>query len=213
MTVGIIPVGMLGTNCYIIKTDGESCAVVDPGAQPERIIRELEELRAVPRMILLTHGHHDHIGGVKKLMARYPDAVLYIGKGDAEMLGDTQKSLAVFRNSDDSDFVIGNARTLADGDVLQLEELEIRVLETPGHTKGGVTYLCEDAMFAGDTLFYGDVGRTDLYGGDYTTLLRSLRKLAEVEGDYRVYPGHGDSTTLQFERQNNSYIQEALKGR
>lgn len=206
MTVTTMPVGMLGTNCYLIESEALGCAVVDPGAQPDKIIAVIKERGLTPRYILLTHGHHDHIGGVKKLMAAYPEALLYIGEGDMEMLGDTQKSLAIFRVEDDSDYVIGGVNPLREGDSLVLDELEIKVLDTPGHTKGGVTYRCGEALFAGDTLFYEDVGRTDLYGGDFQVLLASLAKLAALEGEYVVYPGHGEATSLNHERQYNSYI-------
>jgi glyoxylase-like metal-dependent hydrolase (beta-lactamase superfamily II) len=206
MEIITMPVGMLGTNCYIVKSDAGKCAVIDPGAQPEKIIDLMVKNKLTLQYVLLTHGHHDHIGGVKKLITQYRDARLYIGKGDLEMLGDSQKSLAIFKTASDSDFIIGNADTLAEGDTIELDELTFTVLETPGHTKGGVTYLCGDAMFSGDTLFREDVGRTDLYGGDYPTLKRSLAKLDALKGDFVVYPGHGESSTLDYERQNNQYI-------
>lgn len=211
MRITIMPVGMLGTNCYLLETEQKNCAVVDPGAQAEKIIAQLRESKLTPCHILLTHGHHDHIGAVKKLMQTFPDCALHIGREDLELLRDAQKSLGLFRNNNIDDFLHDNAKTVAEGDVIALDELELRVLETPGHTKGGVTYLCGDAMFSGDTLFLDDVGRTDLYGGDYDMLLSSLRKLAELTGDYAVYPGHGGTTTLSYERGSNRYILEALR--
>jgi glyoxylase-like metal-dependent hydrolase (beta-lactamase superfamily II) len=206
MIITTIPVGMLGTNCYLLESAEKGCAVIDPGAQPHKIIRQIEERTLTPRYILLTHGHHDHIGGVKKIMAAYPEILLYIGEKDKEMLGDTQKSLAIFRQDDDTDYLIGDAVAVSGGDTLLMDELEIAVMDTPGHTKGGVSYLCGDALFAGDTLFRENVGRTDLYGGDFEILLASLAELAALEGEYTVYPGHGEATTLGHERRHNPYL-------
>jgi len=206
MKVLTIPVGMTGANCHIIVSDENSCAVIDPGAQPEKIIGEIKALGATPKYILLTHGHFDHIGGVKRLMAEYPDAVLHIGEKDIEMLADTQKSYAYFRSNDINDYVIEDAVGLSDGQSLPLGGLTVTVMETPGHTLGGVVYFCLDAMFSGDTIFAQDVGRTDLYGGNFDTLKGSLLKLAAMDGDYALYPGHGGSSTLERERRSNPYL-------
>lgn len=210
MNVTIVPVGMLGTNCYLLASAGKGCAIIDPGAQADKIAGIIDKAGLSPRYILLTHGHHDHIGAVKRLAARFPEVKIYIGENDMEMLLDGNKSLAIMRSENANEFIIDNAGTLTDGQEVALDELTIRVLDTPGHTRGGVSYLCEDALFAGDTLFRGNVGRTDLYGGSYEVLLASLKKLAGLAGDYTVYPGHGDATTLEQERKHNPYIAESL---
>ena len=211
MNIANIPVGFLGTNCYIVSVDSGACAVIDPGAQPEKIITYLDGKGLKAEYILLTHGHHDHIGGVKKLMEAYPDAKLRIGENDIEMLDDTKKSLALDRYDESEHFLLEKAEPLHDGDELTLGDLTIRVVATPGHTKGGVCYVCDDAIFSGDTLFRGDVGRCDLYGGNYGALKESLKKLTELDGDYAVYPGHGADSTLDYERKNNMYIAEAMQ--
>lgn len=209
MNLTIIPVGMLGTNCYILASEAKGCFIIDPGAQPDKIASVIGERGLTPRYILLTHGHHDHIGGVKKLMERYPDVALYIGAGDAETLTDPAKSHGVNRGGmTKEEATFENVHTAREGDTFAVDELTVSVLETPGHSLGGLTYLCENLMFSGDTLFWGDVGRTDLYGGDYDTLKASLRKLSALDGDFVVYPGHGESTTLNYERQHNRYIRE-----
>lgn len=210
MNIGTIPVGMLGTNCYVLETEEKNCVLIDPGAQAEKISAVLEKQKLTPRYILLTHGHHDHIGAAKKLMELYPGCELRVGKADLEMLGDAQKSTGLFRNNNADNYLQEKAGTVSEGDEIVLDELTLRVLEAPGHTKGGVVYLCRDVMFSGDTLFLDDVGRTDLYGGDYNALKSSLRRLAGLEGDYIVCPGHGEPTTLDYERQNNRYILESI---
>ena len=207
MKISIMPVGLLGTNCYLLISDKNSCAVIDPGAQPEKIAKVIKDKGLTPRYILLTHGHHDHIGGVKKLLAAF-EMPLYIGQGDGELLTDDQKNRAALRYPNTDEYTINGAQLLEDGQELTLDELTIKVIATPGHTRGGVCFLCKDVIFSGDTLFRDDIGRCDLYGGDYDVMLESLQKLAALPGDYTVYPGHGENTTLEYERKNNRYINE-----
>ena len=208
MKVIDIPVGMLGTNCYLLSSPEKNCVIIDPGAQPDKIANVIREEGLTPKYILLTHGHHDHIGGVKRLMELFPEVKMYIGKGDAEMLTQSDKSHALFRGMDSKDYIFDKTDTMGEGDTFTVDALTIRVLETPGHSLGGLTFLCENLMFSGDTLFLLEVGRTDLYGGSYPVLKQSLKKLCDLEGDYIVYPGHGESTTLEYERKGNPYINE-----
>lgn len=205
-----ISVGMLGTNCYVLSSSSKNCAVFDPGAQPEKIIAGIEEEGLNVKYVLLTHGHHDHIGGVRRLMEKFPDAELFIGKNDLEMLTDGSKSYASIKYDKSGEFFIEKAKTVSDGDIIESDDINIRVMETPGHTKGGVCYVCDNMIFSGDTLFFGDVGRCDLYGGDYGIMKKSLLKLIALDGDYSVYPGHGEATSLEYERKNNQYIAEAV---
>ena len=142
MNVTIVPVGMLGTNCYLLASAGKGCAIIDPGAQADKIAGIIDKAGLTPRYILLTHGHHDHIGAVKRLAARFPEVKIYIGENDMEMLLDGNKSLAIMRSENANEFIIDNAGTLTDGQEVALDELTIRVLDTPGHTRGGVSYLC-----------------------------------------------------------------------
>ena len=206
MNVTITPVGMLGTNCYLLSSESKSCVLIDPGAQPEKIASILEEGRYALRSVLLTHGHWDHIGALKALIEQYPQAKCYIGANDKEMLTDPDKSLASMRIPDVDNYLFTEALELREGDELELDELVIKVMETPGHTLGSVCYICGDAIFSGDTLFLESVGRCDLYGGNFDTMRKSLKKLTALDGDYTVYPGHGESTSLEHERKNNPYI-------
>lgn len=209
MNVTIIPVGMLGTNCYLLESKQKNCVIFDPGAQPDKIIAIIEKAGLTPVYILLTHGHHDHIGAVNKLYGRFPGVKVYIGVNDYDMITDPQKSMAILRGQSANDFLIPQAETLEDGDEITVDELTLRVVSTPGHTKGGMCYLCGDLLFAGDTLFRRECGRCDLYGGNYQQMLNSLKRLSELPGDYTVYPGHGESTILSEERSHNPYMLEA----
>lgn len=211
MKVITLPVGPLAANCYLLTSAGGGCAVIDPGAEATRIAREIADGGLIPRMILLTHGHHDHFGGVKQLLGRFPQIPVYIGAEDQELLADPLKSYAAIRHRDLKDFTIETAQSLATGDVLALDELTIHTLHTPGHTRGGVVYLCGDALLTGDTLFLKDCGNCDLYGGSFQAMKDSLKRLAQLPGDYAVYPGHGPATTLAFEREHNPYMPKRQK--
>jgi len=208
MNIIWLTVGALGTNCYIVPTAQKHAVVIDPGANAKEIAEVLKKEGLTPVWTLLTHGHHDHTGGVRGLKAIYPDMKTAIGEFDAEMLNDVRKALPFTHLPDEEMFT--EDLQLKDGDTLQIDELQWKVIHTPGHTKGGVCLLCGDTMFAGDTLFAGEIGRCDLYGGDYQVMKRTLRKLAALPGEYHVYSGHGDDTTLDRERRVNYYMRSAM---
>lgn len=193
------------TNTYIVTCEetGET-AVVDPSLPEETLIEKLEGKNV--KYILLTHGHYDHIGGVN-LIKEKTGAKVVIHKEDEEMLCDKNKNYGTDSTPIYADILV------EDGTELMLGNSKITVLHTPGHTKGGVCYIFPDdrVMFSGDTLFRLTAGRTDLYGGDARTELMSLSKIAELEGDYQVYPGHDHATTLDFERQYNRYMRTRFR--
>ncbi len=203
MKVEVLPVGEIGTNCCFVVSESGSTAILDPGAQCEKIVRKIEQNGWKPGMILLTHGHFDHIGAVRELKERYSIPV-YIHSADAEMLDSPEKNggMSLMGRS----ITCPWDKTVEDGANISLDELEFTVIHTPGHTKGSVCYQVKDLIFSGDTLFCGGMGRTDLYGGSYSELSASLKKLANLEGDFQVYPGHGPSTTLEQERRENPYL-------
>ena len=201
MDVQTVVVGALEENCYILTHNGEA-AVIDPGAQADVIINEIEKSKAQIKMILLTHGHFDHIGAVSAL-ARYSGAPVYIHKLDADMLRDNSKNLS-FMTAEEVEAYSGEI-SLSGGEVLILGGEEIKVHHTPGHSKGCVCYECGENLFGGDLLFRGSIGkfdRTVLH-----THMNSLKYVMDNFDDFvKVYPGHGEATTIGEERISNPYI-------
>ena len=155
--------------------------------------------------ILLTHGHFDHTTAVRPILEQYPDLPVYINEKDVVdgRVGDME---LVFSRLPEH-----NQRYYHDGDTLTLGSLTVTVLETPGHSKGSVCLVVEDVIFSGDTLFCGSCGRTDFAGGSYEDMLQSLKRLAMLPGQYRVYPGHDRPTDLDFERRFNPYMKQGLR--
>ena len=199
--------GSLGEHAYLLGTDGtKDCVVVDPGLpKPVLDVLEREGLNCVA--ILLTHGHFDHIGGVRQIKERY-GAKVYIHELDAGMLTSNRLSLAVLTGDlvkpSEADVL------LKGGETLTLAGLTIDVIHTPGHTKGGVCYALkrERKLFVGDTLFLEGAGRTDFPGGNERELYHSIAdKLFPLEGNFDVYCGHEEDTTLEHERRNNPFVE------
>ena len=197
MELKTFPIGSLQTNCYMVWEDGsDTCILIDPGYEPELLLEQVRLQRKTLEAILLTHGHFDHVGGVKQIAAETGCKVYICAEELKQPL----------RYSDGLHYT----DTVAEGDVLHLAGLTLQVLHTPGHTPGCVCYLCGDTLFSGDTLFAGTCGRTDLPGGDFKAIQASLQRLAALEGDLKVLPGHGMATSLDLERRYNPYMQERL---
>lgn len=205
MIFDTIPVGQIDTNCYLIGDEKEKvCAVVDPGGSPERVLEMIEKSGLEPEMILLTHGHWDHVGAIPALLEKWPDLPVYAHEKEL-CPADEPNPHYFFPHAGK------NQRTYGEGDTLSLGGLTLRVLHTPGHSGGSVVLLVEDVMLSGDTLFAGTCGRYDLSGGDGEQMLQSLKRLGSLTGDCKVCPGHGALTTLERERQTNPYMQQAMR--
>ena len=207
MRIYTLQVGEIGTNCYLAASDAGNAAIVDPGAEPERIVAALTQYSLTPALILLTHGHFDHIGAAEALRQWY-HIPLYVHAADAELLSDPAKNGG--KGLMGREVTAGYDHLLVDGDRIPLDELEFQVIHTPGHTAGSVCFAADGLLLTGDTLFCRGIGRTDLYGGSFSEIRRSLSRLAALEGDRRVFPGHGPATTLDAERAENSYLGERL---
>jgi glyoxylase-like metal-dependent hydrolase (beta-lactamase superfamily II) len=198
---------MIGTNCYIFWDDNsKECAVVDPGDDGAQVAAVIRGLKLEPVGILLTHSHFDHILGIPGLREEWPGLPVYCHPDDIPeevsetMFGMTTPTVAAF----------GDLTRYAEGDTVQVGPLTVEVLNTPGHTKGSVTLKVGDVLFTGDTLFRGSMGRTDLPGGSYEQLMKSLGKLGKLSGNYTVYPGHEGFSTLDNERETNYFVREAM---
>ncbi len=210
MIIEHLPVGMLHTNCYIVKDEASGAlAVVDPGAQTEKIARKIEEMGGKLELILLTHGHFDHILAAPALQ-RQTGAKLWIHRGDEFFL---EPEMAEKRGYIREEYVRPHVDGyLEDGGVIRLGETELTVYNTPGHSRGSCVFVSGDVMFSGDTLFHECCGRCDLEGGSMDDMMQSLRRIAELPGNYRVLPGHDIPSTLDYERRNNPYMLEAVRG-
>ena len=194
LKVYAMALGAYQTNCYIIHDEhSKTCCVIDPGYDADLVLSKLDSLGLTLEAILLTHGHFDHVGAVKELAAETGCAV-YLHPEDLTMPPMMTAGPLYYTN------------TYAEGTRLALAGLDITVLHTPGHTPGSVCLLVENTIFSGDTLFQGSCGRTDLPGGDWATITKSLHRLAALEGNFWVYPGHGGSTTLRDEKKYNPYM-------
>ncbi|MCK9444617.1 MAG: MBL fold metallo-hydrolase [Tissierellaceae bacterium] len=200
-----IPVGIYAANCYIMYSETEKEGiVVDPGGDVDDILNLINKKEINIKYILLTHGHGDHIGGLVELknILKVP---VGIHEDDSFMLKDGDKNLS-------SQMAIGSVELepdilLKDKDVLEFGEEKAEIIHTPGHTRGGICIKVKDTIITGDTLFAGSIGRTDLPGGDYDTIIRSIKEKLMIYEDYvKIYPGHGLSSTIGNERKGNPFL-------
>jgi len=191
-------------NCFIAGCeDTNEAVVIDPGDEADRILLSLAESKLKLKYILNTHGHFDHVAANKK-MKDATGADLIIHALDAPMLGQISASATMWGlSADDSP---PPDRTVAEGDIINFGNLSLKVIHTPGHTQGGISFYADGCVFVGDTLFAGSIGRTDFEGGNFETLIASIReKLFRLADDTRVLTGHGPETTIGSEKQYNPF--------
>jgi hydroxyacylglutathione hydrolase len=200
-----LELGPLMTNCYLVTDPSNShTAVIDPGDEGKRIYRILKEKDWQLEQILLTHGHYDHIGGVNDLLRCF-QAPIWIHEYDAHMPKDATANLSVFLGS--SYVIEHDCNTLSDGMTIQVGSVALKVIHTPGHTPGSVSFIGDDFAIVGDTLFRNSIGRTDFPCASTADLVASIKnKLLILKDTVRVYPGHGAETTIGHEKEKNPFI-------
>lgn len=206
MNVKTLQLGELNANCYIAMTASDQCIAVDIGGSPRILIEYLKMNKLKLSKIFLTHGHFDHIGGVEEVR-QATGAEVFIHENDAPMLESSALSLhasmSIMPFKPVTKFeIIRESCTINDGN------FSFTAMHTPGHSNGSVCYVCNEGkiIFSGDTLFCCSIGRTDFPGGDVQKMKKSLQDLYMLDEDYKVYPGHNEFTTLDYERQNNPYM-------
>ncbi len=194
LNIHTLTLGLYQTNCYIVHKEGsKQCIVIDPGYDANTILGRAALLGLQIEAILLTHGHFDHVGAVASLAAD-TDCRVFLKEEELSLPAAMTAGPLFYTDLYDAEGKL----TIAD--------LDIKILHTPGHTPGSVCLMVGDAIFSGDTLFAGSMGRCDFPGSNIFDMRKSLRKLRELPGDYRVFPGHAESTTLEFERKTNPYL-------
>ena len=198
------PLSVCDTNSYIVVSHSGSAALIDAPADADYIMGEIDSRGLTLKMILLTHGHFDHVGAVADIAER-TGCDVYIHEKDFTKLTDPEGQLInLFRARGFRSY--SGAKPIGDGDIIKLDEIEFDVVHTPGHTSGSVCFIAGDVMFSGDTLFARSVGRTDMPDGDYRALMQSMEIIKELGGDLRILPGHMNETTLEKERKLNPYL-------
>lgn len=200
-----IPAGVYAANCYVVYSEETKKAiVVDPGGDVDDILKVVKDNGLDVLYIILTHGHGDHIGGVNELRPNLKAPVL-IHEGDLELLTDGSKNLSSMMAT--GSIEINPDKFVKDGDIIEFGELRAKVIHTPGHTLGGICLLIGNYLISGDTLFQGSIGRTDLLGGDYEIIIKSIKnKLLTLCEDTIVLPGHGGETSIKREKLSNPFL-------
>ncbi|MEE8573927.1 MAG: MBL fold metallo-hydrolase [Thermodesulfobacteriota bacterium] len=205
-------VGPLDVNCYLIADkDAGECAIIDPGGNPKELKEAIDSTGGALKYIINTHGHFDHVGGNAGVKKLFPDAAIMVHKEDALLLRQTKEYASNFGLTAEASPAPDSL--LEEGTPVLIGSKKLEVLHTPGHTLGGVClYLADDGvLFTGDTLFAGSIGRTDLPGGSFETLMQSIKeKILTLPGSTLVYPGHGDASSIGNEKRANQYVNELL---
>ncbi len=203
----IIPLP-LASNCYIADIGNGKCLIVDPGSDGDAILRACELQGLSPVAILFTHMHFDHIMATNEINSELKKPLpMYIHSEDKQGLTIGMLNLSSMATGKDYE-VQGEVTTLSDGEKLIFGDVTLEVMHTPGHTPGSVCYICHEdgIVFTGDTLFQGTIGRTDFPGGSFATIKKSLERITTLNHDFVLYPGHGETTDIKTEIQDNPYL-------
>lgn len=203
MIIKTYPIGVYEENIYVLVDEkSKDACIVDPGGNADILIQKIEELNCNVKYILLTHGHFDHVEALNEIESKYKAPIymneneVYFMKSDKTVFGSLPKEYNIVK----------------DGDTLPFGDGEIKCIHTPGHTKGGMCYLYKEAMFTGDTLFKGSVGRSDFIGGDFNELINSIKtKLMILDEGIKVYPGHMETSTIGYEKLKNPFLQDEFE--
>lgn len=204
MKIYDLQLGELGANCYIVETAPGQCIAVDIGGDSSCFLSFLKEKGLTLSKILLTHGHFDHIGGVEDVR-KATGAEVFVHDGDVRMLNSAAYSLHIGMSS--LPFVpVERFTAINDGCVITDGDCDITLIHTPGHSEGSVCYVCGDVIFTGDTLFRSSAGRTDFPGSSPVDMLNSLHVLYNIDKNCKIFPGHGETTTLEYEKMTNPFM-------
>ena len=198
-------VGSYYSNCYIVGSESsKEAAVIDPGADFNKIDNKINELGVIPKIIILTHAHGDHLGAVEEFVKKYGTKV-YIHEGDAQALTDSNKNFSKVLFG--KNISINPDVILKDGDEIHLGDLKFEIIHTPGHTKGGICIKVGNIMMTGDTLFNNSIGRTDFPGGSFEEIIDSIQeKIFKYDEDIIIYPGHNSPSTIKSEKLSNPFV-------
>ncbi|MCQ2441370.1 MAG: MBL fold metallo-hydrolase [Clostridia bacterium] len=202
MKIERLPLGHIAANCYMISTEN-SAVVIDCGTYSDSIFDFLDKSKDKERLILLTHMHFDHIGGAPKLREK-TGVKIAVGEIDAPYLKNPEFNLSNRFHAHVEPFEADIK--LTDGQEIKIGDITVKAIKTSGHTKGGMCYLAEDNLFSGDTLFFETVGATDFEGGNMRELINSIKKLLQLGDNVKVFPGHGEATTIGHEKRYNMFL-------
>ncbi len=205
-TYRVLETGPVQENCTVLKClSTNECVIFDPGEDFNRIIKVIDKMKGTPVKILNTHAHYDHIGAIDQLKDRYKNIKLYCHKDEEEYFLDPKKNLSI--QGTGKKISIKPDVLLNENDIISVGNLKFKTIHTPGHTKGGCCYLVEDLLIAGDTIFAGSIGRSDLYGGNEKQLIKMIhKKIATLPESTVIIPGHGRSTTVREEKMFNPFL-------